>query len=190
MSSLSRRWLLTGGIGSGKSTVRRLLEGHGLRTVDADSVGHQVLVSEAREAVAERWPEVVGPGGVDRAALARIVFADRDQLRALEGITHPLIFGRIEADLNHYGGYAVVEVPLLHTPLDWPVMVVDVVDSTRRERALVRGLDPDDLDRRIAMQPARAEWLAVADLVIPNHATLADLEDTVAALVTTLFPPL
>ncbi|MGH8949214.1 MAG: dephospho-CoA kinase, partial [Acidimicrobiia bacterium] len=89
MSSSDGRWLITGGIGSGKSEVRRLLAERGIRTVDADAVGHAVLAGEGLSPVADRWPDVVLEGQIDRKALARIVFADAGELRALEAITHP-----------------------------------------------------------------------------------------------------
>ena len=113
MSSSDGRWLITGGIGSGKSEVRRLLAERGIRTVDTDAVGHRVLAAEGLTPVAERWPGVVLEGQIDRKALASIVFDDPGELEVLEAITHPLIFGRIEADLKGFSGVVVVEMPLL-----------------------------------------------------------------------------
>ena len=182
MSSLHRRWLLTGGIGSGKSEARKLLAERGVRTIDADAIGHSVLAEEARDAVAERWPHVVLEGQIDRKALAQVVFADRDELVALETITHPLIFGRIEAELEGFSGIAVVEMPLIDNSLGWARMVVDADDETRVGRAIGRGMVSDDVRRRMASQPTRAQWLAAADLVIPNHGTLQELKATIDEL--------
>ena len=182
MSSSDGRWLITGGIGSGKSEVRRLLAERGIHTIDADSIGHAVLSNEGFARVAERWPSVVLEGQIDRKALARIVFADTGELRALEAITHPLIFGRIEADLEGFPGIAVVEMPITAPPLGWPTIVVDAEDEIRVQRAMHRGVDEADVRRRMASQPSRAEWLAVADLVVPNHGDLRQLETTVASL--------
>jgi dephospho-CoA kinase len=174
--------VLSGGIGSGKSEVRRLLDGLGVRTIDADSVGHAVLAEEGFNAVSARWPEVVVAGDVDRNALAAIVFADPRQLADLEAITHPLIFGRIQADLERFDGVAVVEMPLIGIDLGWPTMVVDAPDETRIERAVARGMERAEVERRMRAQPTRAEWLASADLVIPNHGTLDDLKETVESV--------
>ena len=182
MSSLHRRWLLTGGIGSGKSEVRRQLEERGIRTLDADSIGHLVLEEEAREAVSRRWPEVMVEDAVDRSALASLVFADPAELSALEAITHPLIFGRLRSELEGFHGVAVVEIPLIDSGLGWPAMVVDAPEGTRVDRAVARGMQRDDVVRRMASQPTRAEWLASADLVIPNHGSLTELSATVAKL--------
>lgn len=180
MSSSEGRWLLTGGIGSGKSEVRRLLAEVGIRTVDADAVGHSVLAGEGFAPVAGRWPHVVLEGQIDRKALARVVFADPEELMALEAITHPLIFGRIGAELEGFSGPVVVEMPLIDNDLGWSRIVVDADDETRLLRALGRGMDEVDVRSRMASQPSRAEWLAGAALVIPNHGDLEQLEATVA----------
>lgn len=182
MSSSDGRWLITGGIGSGKSEVRRLLAVRGIHAVDADAVGHLVLADEGLTPVAERWPDVVLEGQIDRQALARIVFDDPGELEVLEAITHPLIFGRIEADLKGFSGVAVVEMPLLETSMGWPMIVVDADDETRRARAVQRGMDDADVRRRMASQPSRAEWLAAAAVVVPNHDEIQHLEAAVDLL--------
>jgi dephospho-CoA kinase len=183
VSSLHRRWLLTGGIGSGKSEVRRLLAEQGVRTIDADSVGHVVLQEDALEAVTARWPDVVSDGVVDRSRLALIVFARPEELAALEAITHPLIFGRIESELEGFDGAAVVEAPVIDFGPGWARIVVDAPDETRVQRAVGRGMSREDVERRMASQPVRAEWLAAADLVVPNHRSLGELGETVTSLV-------
>ncbi|HEX2403434.1 MAG TPA: dephospho-CoA kinase, partial [Acidimicrobiia bacterium] len=162
MSSSEGRWLLTGGIGSGKSEVRRLLANRGIHTIDSDAVGHVVLADEGFAPVAERWPSVVLEGQIDRKTLAQIVFADPGELSALEAITHPLIFGRIEADLEGFSGVVVVEMPIVAPPMGWPAIVVDADDEIRVRRAMQRGMDEADVRRRMASQPSRAEWLAAA----------------------------
>jgi dephospho-CoA kinase len=188
VSSSDGRWLITGGIGSGKSEVRRLFTAHGVHTIDADAVGHAVLAGEALAPVAERWPGVVFEGEIDRKALARIVFADPDELRALEEITHPLIFGRIEAELEGFDGIAAVEMPLLDPGLDWPRIVVDAPDGARLRRAMGRGMSEAEVRERMAAQPSRAQWLAGADLVVPNHGDVKALEATVSKVVAYLMP--
>ena len=178
--------MLTGGIGSGKSEVRKLLAERGIRTIDADAVGHAVLAHEALGPVAARWPQVVFEGQIDRKALGRIVFADPEELAELEAITHPLIFGRIESELEGFCGIAMVEMPLLDPGLGWARLVVDARDETRLERAIDRGMDLREVERRMASQPSRGEWLASADLVVPNHGTLRELGSAVDELCTFL----
>lgn len=182
MSDRQPRWVLSGAIGSGKSEVRRLLDAAGIHTVDADSVGHDVLAGPALDEVARRWPEVVESGVVDRAALGRIVFSDRAALAELESITHPLIFDRIRSDLEGFTEVAVVEIPLLQGLDDWPRIVVDASDEIRLERLLAKGMDETDARSRMSSQPSRREWLASADLVVPNHGDLGELAATVSLI--------
>lgn len=186
MGSSEGRWLLTGGIGSGKTAVRKLLGLRGIRTIDADAVGHAVLNEEGFAPIAERWPRVVVEGEIDRKALAGVVFAQRGELAALEAITHPFIFGRIADELEGFSGPAVVELPLIDSTMGWARMVVDADEETRMRRAVDRGMAEDDVRRRMAIQPSRAEWLASADLVVPNHDGLEELEHAVAAVSTHL----
>ena len=184
MSTRQRRWVLSGGIGSGKSEVGRILHNLGVHTVDADEVGHRVLEGPALAPVAERWPDVIKDGTVDRATLARIVFSDLAELRELESITHPLIFGRIGAELESIEEVAVVEAPLLKAFPDWPRIIVDVPDELRLRRTAARGMDPADISRRATSQPTRGEWLAAADLIVPNGGSLGDLKECIRKVVT------
>jgi dephospho-CoA kinase len=186
MGESDRRWVLSGGIGSGKSAVLRLLDDRGIRTINADQVGHDVLDAEAFDMVSARWPHVVRGAGIDRSALARIVFSDATELSALEEITHPIIFGRIEVLLEGFADLAVVELPLSTGFEGWSRMVVDADDSMRTQRAVARGMLPGDVMARMQSQPSREEWLATADLVIPNHGTFEELEQTVDRAITAL----
>ena len=179
MINRQRRWLLGGGIGSGKSAVRVLLERSGFDTIDADSIGREVLEPDgpAFDQVAMRWPATVVDGLIDRAYLANVVFRDRVELAALEEITHPHIFGSIERSVQGIDGAVIVEVPLLQTAIDggWRRIVVDSDDQTRLRRLLERGMTQEAAEARMQSQPSREEWLAVADLVIPNNGSLDDL---------------
>lgn len=170
--------------------VREFLGEHDINTIDADSIGHEVLMpgGPAVEAVSERWPETVSGGVVDRKKLGSTVFADEKELRYLESITHPAIFAEILSRVASLDSLVVVEIPLLVQPFDppWKRIVVDAPDPVRRQRTIDRGSDPDDVDRRMAAQPSRQEWLAQADLVIPNHGTLAELEDAVSLALPTI----
>lgn len=178
--------MLSGGIGSGKSAVRRFLEANGVHTIDADSVGHEVLSMEgaAYPSVAARWPETVTNGEIDRSVLAGIVFSDKTQLQALETMTHPHIFGIIRERAEGFLGPVVVEIPVLNHGLGpgYRRIVVDSADETRLQRLLARGMSEDDAVGRMASQPTRGEWLAAADLVVPNHGDHEELEKTVTIL--------
>lgn len=166
--------------------MRRLLDEAGIATIDADSIGHQMLEPDgaAFDEVAEKWPDVVVDGRISRPTLAAVVFNDSDQLSALEAITHPLIFEEIRHQIEGVS-LVVVEMPILGKELEgvWQRMVVDCRDGVRLERAVARGMDPTDARTRLALQPSRSEWLAAAHLVIPNHGGPDDVASSVGGLV-------
>jgi dephospho-CoA kinase len=122
---------------------------------------------------------------VDRKKLGAIVFADPAALAKLEGITHPHIFALIEERLSKLGPPVVVEIPLLVQPFSgaWRRIVVDTTDDLRLARAVARGLEEEQVLRRMASQPSRQQWLAAADLVVPNSGSIEDLEEATAGIV-------
>lgn len=167
--------------------VRHILSEAGFVTIDGDSVGHMVIEPEgpAFVEVSARWPQVVRGDEVDRQALASIVFDDPDQLAELEQITHPHIFDTIKGRVEGLDSTVIVEVPVLSHGLgdDWRMIVVDCRDDVRLERAVQRGMREGDARARMAAQPSRQEWLAAADLVIPNHGSVEGLEDALSRFV-------
>lgn len=179
--------VLTGGIGTGKSTVGRILEELGADVVEADLLGHAVLErgGSAFSAVAARWPEAVEDGRINRRVLGQVVFSDRDALRELERLTHPgireLLLERIESS---DAAILVVEVPIPAAWLDpsWPRIVVDVDDATRRARLLDRGMTSEEIESRLAAQPSRTEWRDLADHIIVNDGDRSALVGEVGKL--------
>lgn len=172
--------VLTGGIGSGKSTVAGILSARGAHVIEADRLGHEVLApgGAAYPEVASRWPEVVVDGEIDRRALGRIVFGDPDELAALESLTHPAIRDLLAARLAAADAVVtVVEIPIRAEWLDpsWPVLVVDVSEETRRSRLRDRGMDDDEIDARMAAQPTREQWRDGATWVVRNDGDLSAL---------------
>ena len=186
MNTGQHRWVLSGGLASGKSKVRELLASAGVFTVDADRIGHDVLDrgGAAFGEVADRWPQAVIEGGIDRPMLASIVFRDQGELAALESITHPHIFDTIKREVEEVDGPVVVEVPLLGHSLGraWRRLVVDCRDATRVKRAIARGMSESDVRSRMSVQPSRSEWLGAADLVLPNHGSLETLGEAVSVV--------
>jgi dephospho-CoA kinase len=176
-----------GGIGSGKSTVGRMLSAWGAEVIDADEVGRQLLNAEAvLAAIARSWPDVVVDGAIDRQRLADRVFEDELQLSKLESITHPEIRNRIgELVEGSEADVVVVEMPILRGFVDrrWFRVVVDVPDGVRVERLRLRGMNESDIRSRMSHQPTRVEWLGEADFVLDNSGEADGLVDQVAALI-------
>ncbi|GAB3882680.1 dephospho-CoA kinase [Terrabacter terrigena] len=184
---------VTGGIGSGKSTVSRRLDELGAHLVDADAVAREVVEpgQPTLEAIRERFGDaVIRPdGSLDRAGLAAVVFADADELAALDAITGPAIAARV-AQLRSTApadAVSVYDMPLLVERGLWVhehLAVVVEADPDTRVRRLVeqRGLDAADARRRIAAQATDAERRAVADVLLPNDGTPGELERAVDLL--------
>ncbi|WP_055590332.1 dephospho-CoA kinase [Streptacidiphilus griseoplanus] len=181
---------LTGGIGAGKSEVSGLLAALGAVIVDADLIAREVVepgTPGLAAVVAEFGEEVLRPDGtLDRPALGKVVFADPARLAALNAIVHPLVRDR-SAELEAAAGAAdvvVQDVPLLAenglAPLYDLVVVVDAPDEVRLDRLVrLRGMAEDEARARMSAQAARADRLAVADVVIDNSGALAELEPRV-----------
>ncbi|HSJ28725.1 MAG TPA: dephospho-CoA kinase [Acidimicrobiia bacterium] len=186
---MSEIWVVTGGIGSGKSTIRHTLEELGAISIDADRVGHAVLEpgGAAHEAVAARWPEVVRPdGSIDRARLGSIVFADADQLRELEGISHPAIGAEIARRVAEAGsGLIVVEisVPKDLVGAGWlRTIVADLPDDERRSRLSARGMAEGDIERRMSAQPPRHAWRGRGRWLLSTAGTRDEVAERVQRL--------
>jgi dephospho-CoA kinase len=175
-----RVFVVTGGIGSGKSAAAAVFSSLGADVISADDQGHAVLApdGEAFSAVSERWPGVVVDGSVDRSALAAIAFSDPDELAELEAMTHPAIRSRILTAVEASEAEVVcIETPIpAFMPSDWPRVVVDAPDTLRVERLLARGMADEDIAARMAAQPSRGEWFALADLVVDNSGDLEALD--------------
>jgi dephospho-CoA kinase len=177
---------LTGGIGSGKSTVARLLEARGAVVVDADAIAREVVEpgTPALEKLVERFgPEILhGDGSLDRPALAAKAFVTDETRKELEAITHPAIgeeFLRQVAAAPE-GAIVVHDVPLLvestRGTLYAAVIVVEAPLEVRLDRLEARGVARDDAERRIALQASDEERRKVATWVVDNSGDLAVLE--------------
>jgi len=177
--------VITGGIGTGKSAVSGFLGNLGWSIVDADGIGHSVLtIPEVITRVALEWPEAVAGGLVDRGRLGDLVFVDPAELALLEAITHPRIQSQVDTWLEASVGPTAVEVSVPRAiRASWgPVVVIDVPEPIRIERTVARGMDRSAVMARLAAQPERQQWLQLADFVISNSSSLADLEEAVTRL--------
>jgi dephospho-CoA kinase len=184
---------LTGGIGSGKSTVASMLADRGAVILDADIFARAALErgTPAYARVVDRFgPSIVAPGGeLDRAKLAFIVFGDPGSLRDLEAIVHPEVH-RMTADgiaaSSETNAIVVLVNPLLvemgdHERCDI-LVVVSATPETRIARLVARGMDEADARARLAAQMPLEEKSALADFVLDNEGPLGDLEPQVDAL--------
>lgn len=182
----SRLWRigLTGGIGSGKSTVAAMLADLGAAVIDADALSRSLTAAGGRaiDAIRTRFgPDMIGAdGAMDRQAMRQRVFSDPQARQQLEAILHPLVgqLSREQAQAAVQAGHRclVHDVPLLvESGARWRsqvdrVLVVDCDNATQRERVVARsGLTVAEVDRIIAQQATRLQRLACADLVIFNQ---------------------
>jgi dephospho-CoA kinase len=181
---------VTGGIGAGKTTFCRALAGlPGVVVLEADAVAHRALAENdgVRRAVRERFGSAVFDAGdrIDRARLARIVFADARAREALEAIVHPVVRAELAArvaGLRRAPGVAIVlvEIPLL-AEVGVPawcerVVTVEADPATRLARAGARGRDRDAISRRMAAQAGEAARRAIAQTVVVNEGDREELE--------------
>lgn len=185
---------LTGGIGSGKSTVSRALARKGACIIDADQIAREVVepgssvLLELAQAFGE---DVVVDGVLDRSLLASRAFVDEEHTQLLNGITHPEIRRRIKDRLvqarEEGNRVAVLDHPLLleqglAAEVDL-VVVVDVPAKIRVQRLVTfRGIEEQDARNRIARQMSDAARLEKADVVIDNSCALSDLEPQIEEL--------
>jgi len=186
---------ITGGIASGKSEACRLFAGHGVAVADADVIARQLVArgQPALAAIVARFGAhaLNADGELDRAALRQRVFADEVARRDLEAILHPRIRdGLRQACATATGPYVIAAIPLLaegggRAAYPWldRIAVVDVMPETQIRRLLARdGGSLEQAQRILAAQTSREARLAIADDVLDNDGTPAELARQVAAL--------
>ena len=183
---------ITGGIGSGKSAVTDHLETLGITVVDADKVARVVVEpgTSGLAAIAQHFGKDIlfANGGLDRAALRKIVFDNPDERRVLEEITHPRIRDEITRQLSEASSpYVVLSSPLLlesgQNTLANYVVVVDVPEDVQLKRTMARDDNSEALVKQImAAQLDRQTRLSRADASIMNDTSLEELYERVEAL--------
>ena len=188
---------LTGGIGSGKSTVSEMLAARGAEIVDADVITREVQRpgSPVIDKIVERFGQSVvdSHGALIRPALAEIVFSDADALRDLNGIVHPAVAKEMNRHVEAArttDSIVVLDIPLLtenpRKGLQGKI-VVDVPPDVQVERLVrYRGFSEDDARARISKQASREERLKDADFVVDNSGDVEDLDPQIERLWTWL----
>jgi len=177
---------LTGGIGSGKSSVAQLLSARGAIVIDSDAIAREIQVSGSPllAQLVERFGDVLNEdGSLNRAQLASIVFPSPENVKALNAIMHPAIGKEMSRRLDEQrktDNVVVLDIPLL---VENPrkglsgVLVVDVDTELAVERVVKhRGMDADDVRARISRQSTREQRIAIADRIIDNSGSLEELE--------------
>lgn len=183
---------LTGGIGSGKTTVADCFAALGVPLIDADAIARE-LVEPGSPVLSEIvdcfGPDVLNPSGdLDRLRLRHRVFTDPGERRRLEAILHPRIRAEMARRIRELNArYCIVSIPLMvetaQTDLVDRVLVVDCPPELQRERIARRdGWPEEEIDGALRAQATRAQRLRAADDVIVNDGDLDTLRDTVATL--------
>lgn len=182
---------LTGGIGSGKSTVAAFFAALGVRVIDTDLISHRLTqaggdaVPALRDAFGAGY--IDGQGALDRNRMREFVFGNPSEKKRLEAILHPLILAQVkeQASLPTDAPYILVVVPLLFESgryADWlhRVVTVDCTEAQQLSRAMQRGGLSEPAVRAImAQQLSRSERLGLADEIIYNDGSLEDLKKRV-----------
>ena len=183
---------LTGGIGTGKTSVSNILSSLGASMINADKIGHKIY-----EPNSEGWKEVVKAFGkeilnenqeIDRKKLGSIVFKDKKYLDQLNSITHPRIYSEIESELqplsNNNVTVSVVEAALL-IEAKWTSLADQVWVTVSNENIIYKrlekrdGLNIEAIKARISSQMSTKEKLKFADVIIKNDSSIKDLEKEV-----------
>lgn len=177
---------LTGGIASGKTTVANLFQSQfGIEIVDADVVAREVVEpgSEGLKAIEERWGSgiLLHDGTLNRAKLREVIFANEEEKAWLNGLLHPMIREKMQADIAKVTSpYGLLVIPLMVEnnlqSLADRVLVVDVDKQTQMQRTVERdGVPLEQVESILAAQASRTQRLAIADDVIKNNATNQEL---------------
>ncbi len=182
---------LTGGIGSGKTTVCQLFADYSIPIIDADIIARQ-LVEPGQPAldkiIKQFGPEILSDDALDRKKLGRIIFADPDKKKQLESILHPAIHQQLKQQAAlQQSPYCILAIPLLlETSMENLVdriLVIDCPVELQRERVKQRdGLDDEQIDRIISSQISREERLHHADDIIDNSKSSIELAEQVKNL--------
>jgi len=182
---------LTGGIGSGKSTVGEIFANLGALVVDSDLLAREVIergTEGFEQVVAEFGDQILKNGDIDRESLGELVFKDRAKLSKLEAITHPLIRKAFKGFIDKAPADSIVinQIPLLvesksNYSFD-AVITVSAPEELRRERVSNRGLPLSEINRRMAAQVTDSQREAISDFIIQNTGDIDQLTSAVESI--------
>ena len=178
---------VTGGIGSGKSTVSGYFRDRGVQVLDADEISRQVTdvggvaLPEIAELLGSR--AITSKGALNRSYVASLVFSEKNKLDKLSSIIHRYVLSTIGEEIAKAAEKKVklivldVPIPVRHGFVDVcnQIWVVNASDPVRLERLEGRGMDRDDAKKRMAMQMTREEYEELGDVILVNDGTLEEL---------------
>ena len=177
---------LTGGIGSGKSTVVEMFQAHGVPVIDTDVIARELLTQDTEQkaqTIAEFGDDIKQTNGdIDRRQLRQRIFSDESARQKLQAILHPAIHQQVLSQIKKLAApYCIIVIPLLaESRLTYPQHRVLVIDSTRTmqiQRASQRDhCDPALIEKIIESQASPEQRLAIADDVMTNNGDLTDLQ--------------
>lgn len=191
------RWMgLTGGLGTGKSTVAHFLNKQGVPVIDADRIAKQVLepgTEGLKQVVLAFGPGILkSDGSLNRVSLADLVFSDKEKLKKLESIVHPLVQGEVKAQRkwleDQHTNWAVYDVPLLfeknlQAQFDQIILVTSSFEKQVDRLKLRNNWNDTEINKRINAQLPLSQKIALSQHVIDNDGTVEELEKKVATLV-------
>jgi len=181
---------LTGNIGTGKSTVARLMEKYGANVLDADKVVHNLLEREdiKKELLKKLGKEILNPdGSVNRKKIAQKVFKDKNLLRWLENLLHPKVYEEFEKFCQEKGGICVLEAALIfekgnQNRFHYTVLVYAPKEVAKERAVKYRNLSEEEFERRWNHQLDIEKKRQMADFVIDNSKSLEETEKQVREL--------
>lgn len=183
---------ITGGIGSGKTTVANLFTDLGVPVIDADKIAHDITQPQSTaftKIVAHFGKTILKPNGkLDRHKIREIVFHDAQEKQWLERLLHPIILKTMQTEIQRINApYCILVIPLLletkHVDVVDRVLVVDAPQALQMQRTQQRSpVDEKTIRAIMQVQCSRTERLAMADDIIVNDGAITALQDTVNAL--------
>lgn len=175
----SRVTIVTGPIGSGKSTACNYIQEKGIATTDLDVISNNILNSETSlDFLKTNFADCLNENKVDRNLLAGIVFTSIDKLRLLESFLHPLVTAKVATLIQETDGDLFIEASAPKNIYKlYPTIVIFAEEEIRRTRLQSRGMSIDDIDNRINTQPDESWWKSIGNVI--TNTSYSELQEQI-----------